>query len=182
MIQQDKASLMIFRTPENLLVISMDDKKKKIFWAAIEDFMLTWESSKLLSCSYIKHRMLNTCPQISFLSYPNPVELTQLLTQSMWHWARLYICCCSVTQLCSTLCNPMDCSRPDFPILHHLQSMLKLISIESVVPFNHLVFYFPLLLLPSILFFFFPASQSFLMSQHCIKWPKYWSFTFSISL
>ena len=86
---------------------------------------------------------------------------------------------CSVAKLCSTLCNPMDCSTPDFPILHHLQSMLKLISIESVVPFNHLVFYFPLLLLPSIFFFFFPASQSFLMSQHCIKWPKYWSFTFS---
>ena len=177
MIQQDKASL-IFRTPENLLVISMEDKKKKIFWAAIKDFMLTWESSKLLSCSYIKHRMLNTCPQISFLSYPNPVELTQLLTQSMWHWARLYICC-SVTQLCSTLCNPMDCSTPGFPILHHLQSMLKLISIESVVPSNHLVFCFPSF---SCLQFFFPASQSFLMSQHCIKWPKYWSFTFSISL
>ena len=73
----------------------------------------------------------------------------------------------------------MDCSTPDFPILHHLQSMLKLISIESVVPFNHLVFYFPLLLLPSI--FFFSQHQSFLMSQHCIKWPKYWNFSFNIS-
>lgn len=41
MIQQDKTSLMIFRAPENSLVISMDDKKKKIFWAALEDFMLT---------------------------------------------------------------------------------------------------------------------------------------------
>ena len=56
------------------------------------------------------------------------------------------------------------------------QSLLKLMSIESVMPSNHLILCHPLLLLSSIL----PASGSFLMS-HCIRWPKYWSFSFSIS-
>ena len=32
----------------------------------------------------------------------------------------VYICCCSVAQLCLTLCDPMDCSTPDFPVFHHL--------------------------------------------------------------
>ena len=58
------------------------------------------------------------------------------------------------------------------------QSLLKLMSIESVMPSNHLILCHPLLLLSSIL----PASGSFLMrSFHCIRWPKYWTFSFSIS-
>ena len=58
------------------------------------------------------------------------------------------------------------------------QSLLKIISIESVMPSNHLVFCFPLLLLPSI----FPNIRVFSNeSALCIRWPKYWSFTFSIS-
>ena len=69
-------------------------------------------------------------------------------------------CCCSVTQSCPALCNPMDCSMPGFPVLHHLPSPLKLKSIESVMPTNHLVLCHILLLLPSI----FPASGFFLMN------------------
>ena len=57
------------------------------------------------------------------------------------------------------------------------QSLIKLISIESVMPSNHLILSRPLLLLPQS----FPASGSFPMSQLCIRWPKYWSFSFSIS-
>ena len=56
------------------------------------------------------------------------------------------------------------------------QSLLKLMSIKSVMPSNHLILCHPLLFLSSILL----ASGSFLMS-HCIRWPKYWSFSFSIS-
>ena len=57
-------------------------------------------------------------------------------------------------------------------------SLLKLMFIESVMPSNHLIFCRPLLLLPSI----FPSIWVFSnKSAHCIRWPKYWSFSFSIS-
>ena len=82
-----------------------------------------------------------------------------------------------VTQSCPTLCEPMDCSMPGFPITNP-QSLLKLLSIESVVPSNHLILCHPLLLPPSI----FPNIRVFSNeSVLCIKWPKYWSFSFSIS-
>ena len=56
--------------------------------------------------------------------------------------------------------------------------LLKLMSIESVMPSNHLILCHPLLLLPSI----FPSIRIFSNeSVLCIRWPKYWSFSFSIS-
>ena len=59
----------------------------------------------------------------------------------------------------------------------NFQSLLKLISIELVIPSNHLIFFRPLLL-PSIL----PSIRVFSNeSALCIRWPKYWSFSFSIS-
>ena len=58
------------------------------------------------------------------------------------------------------------------------QSLLKLMSIESVMPSNHLILCHPLLLLLSI----FPGIRVFSReSTLCIKWPNYWSFSFSIS-
>ena len=58
------------------------------------------------------------------------------------------------------------------------QSLLKLMSIESVMPSNHLVLCHPLLLLPSI----FPSIRvSSSESVICIRWPKDWSFSFNIS-
>ena len=54
---------------------------------------------------------------------------------------------CSVTKSCPTLCNPMNCITPGFPIS---QSLLELMSIESVMPSNHLILCHPLLLLPSV--------------------------------
>ena len=69
-----------------------------------------------------------------------------------------------------------DCSMP--LSLTVSQSLLKLMSIESVMPSNHLVLCRPLLLLPSI----FPSIRVFSKeSTLCIRWPKYWSFSFSIS-
>ena len=59
------------------------------------------------------------------------------------------------------------------------QSLLKLVSVESVMPSNHIILYRPLLLMPSI----FPSIRVFsIESVLHIKWPKYWSFSFSISL
>ena len=46
----------------------------------------------------------------------------------------LHCGCCSVAQSCLTLCHPMDCSTPGFPVHHQPQSLLKLMSIESVMP------------------------------------------------
>ena len=59
------------------------------------------------------------------------------------------------------------------------QSLLKFMSIESVMPSNHLIFCHPLLLLPSI---FSSIRVFFSDSAPHIRWPKYWSFSFSISL
>ena len=142
----------------------------------------------------------------------------------------------SVAQSCPTLCNPMDCSTPSFPIRlgqverhimlldlhinlfqfhsgnrfifswiqfssvaqlcptlqpHGLQHMRlpypsptpgacsDSISIESVMPSSHLILFCPLLLLPSI----FPSIRVFSSESVLhIRWPKYWSFSFSISL
>ena len=84
----------------------------------------------------------------------------------------------SVTQSCPTLCDPMDCSTPGFPVHHQLLELLKLMSIESVMPSNHLTLCCPLLLPPSI----FPSIRVFSnKSVLCTRWPKYWSFSFSIS-
>ena len=75
----------------------------------------------------------------------------------------------------------MDCSTPGFPVLLSFsvsQSLLKLISIELVMPSNHLKLCRPLLILPLI----FPSIRVFPneLALH-IRWPKYWSFSFSIT-
>ena len=83
----------------------------------------------------------------------------------------------SVAQSCQTPCDPMDCSTPGLPVHHQLLSLLRLTSLESVMPSRHLILCHPLLLLPSI----FPSSRVFSNeSALCIRWPKYWSFSFSI--
>ena len=84
----------------------------------------------------------------------------------------------SVAQSCSTLCNPMDHSTPGLPVHHHSQSSPKLMSVESVMPPNHLILCRPLFLLPSI----FPSIRVFSNESALhIRWPKYWSFSFNIS-
>ena len=84
---------------------------------------------------------------------------------------------CSVAKSCLTLCDFMDCSTPGFPITIS-RSLLKLMSIVSVMLSNHLILCGPLLLLPSI----FPSIWVFSnKSVLCIRWPKYWSFSISPS-
>ena len=72
----------------------------------------------------------------------------------------------------------MDCNTSAFPVHHQSQSLLKLMSIESVTPSNHLILCHPLLLLPSII----PSIRVFSseLVLH-IRWPNYWSFSFSNS-
>ena len=101
----------------------------------------------------------------------------------------------SVAQSCPTLCNLMDCNTPVYipvhpcpsPPGHHpvhslsitnSRSLLKLMSIESVMPANHLILCHPLFLPSSI----FPRIRVFSNESVLhIRWPKFWSFSFSIS-
>ena len=89
-----------------------------------------------------------------------------------------YHCFSSVAKSRPALCDPMDCSMPGFPVLHYPQSLLRLMSIESVMPSNHFILCHPPLLLPSV----FPSTRIFSneLALH-IRWPKYWNFSFSIS-
>ena len=85
------------------------------------------------------------------------------------------ISCCSVTQSCPTLCDPMNCSTPGLPVHHRLpdspQTHVHLIS-DAILFLCR-----PLLLLPSV----FPSVRVFSNeSALCIWWPKYWSFSLNI--
>ena len=86
----------------------------------------------------------------------------------------------SEAQLCPTLCNPMDCSTPGFPV-HHQRLELAQTHIHRVGDaIQHLILCHPLLLLPSI----FPRIRVFSSeSVLCIRWPKFqlWSFSLNIS-
>ena len=81
------------------------------------------------------------------------------------------------TQSYRTLCDPMNCNTPPSLSFTICWSLLKLKSIESVMLSNYLVLCHPLLLPPSN----FPSIRVFLNELAlCIRWPKYWSFSFSI--
>ena len=105
------------------------------------------KQSALLMNSHAKKRRIKTLIQFSSVAQPHP-----------------------------TLCDPMDCSTPE-SLPFNSRSLLKLMSIKSVTPSNHLILCCPLLLpsvFHSIMIF---SSESVL----CIRWPKYWSSNFSIS-
>ena len=79
---------------------------------------------------------------------------------------------------CVWLCDLMDCSIPGFLSFTISQSLFRLISIESMMPSNHLIPYCPFLLLTTI----FPSIRVFSNGSALhIRWPKYWSFSFRIS-
>ena len=84
----------------------------------------------------------------------------------------------SVAQSCPTVCYPMNLSTPGLPVHHQLPELLKLMPIESVMPSSHLILCRPFLLLPSI-----PPSIRVFSNESTLhmRWPKYWSFSFSIS-
>ena len=91
---------------------------------------------------------------------------------------KIYCCCCLVTKSCLTLCDSMDCSMPGFPVLHYLLefSQIHLHCVNDTIQTS-------LPLLPS-------SPPTLNLSEHWvfsselalhIRWPKYWSFSFSIS-
>ena len=104
---------------------------------------------------------------------PNSVNLLMFFQQSL---AAESVQFSSVTQLCPTLCDPMNHSMTGLPVHHQLPEFIM--SIESVMPSNHLILCRLLILPPSV----FPSIRVCSNeSAFRISWPKYWSFTFNIS-
>ena len=91
--------------------------------------------------------------------------------------ALLIWCCCPFTGSYLTLCDPVDCSTPGFLSFTISWSLLRFMSIELLMLSNHLILCPPLLLSPSV----FPSVSVFAneLALH-IRWPQYWSFSFSI--
>ena len=77
----------------------------------------------------------------------------------------IFLCCCPVAQSHPTLCDPMDCSTPGFPVLHYLSEFAQthVLWVSDAIQPSHL------LLPPSP-----PAQRLFQLLTCCIKWPKYW--------
>ena len=107
-------------------------------------------------------------------------QCVQFQQQYFW-FNNCFGCClsyCSVTQSCLTLAAPWAAARQASLSFNISQSLLKPMSIESVMPSNHLILCCPLLLMPLI----FPSIKVFSsVLALCIRWPKYWSFSFSVS-
>ena len=119
----------------------------------------------------------------------------------VWYWVFSKICCSilskilslspklnyspksqaqfsSVAQSCPTLCDPMNRSTPCLSIYHQLSDFTQLMSIELVKPSSHHILSHPLLLLPPM-----PPGIRVFFSESTLhmRWPKYWSFSLSIS-
>ena len=99
----------------------------------------------------------------------DPVQFTSILQNLKVYSVQFS----SVAQSCPTLCDSMNRSTPGLPVHHQHWSSFRLTSIESVMPSSHLILCCPLLLLPPIRVF---SNESSLL----MRWPKYWSFNFSI--
>ena len=104
----------------------------------------------------------------------------------LYHWATWEAChinlscycCCSVAQSCLTLCDPMGCIMPGFPVLHHLPEFAQTHvhwDSDAIQPSHPLSFPSPPVFNLSTIRVF--SNESVLH----IRWTKYWSFSFSIS-
>ena len=114
-----------------------------------------------------------------FISLENPASVFPVVVVAAVQWwvfclVFVFLFCCSVVKLSDSL-SPHGLQHARLPVFHYLQSLLKLISIESVMLSNHLILCCPLLLLPSI----FPNIR--VISNElavCIRWSRYWNFYF----
>ena len=125
------------------------------------------------------------------LQYLEEREKAQQTRTACLLFSSLFICCpvetvqrpwevgfSSVTQPCPTLCDPVDFSTPSFPAHHQPRRLFKFMSIASVMPSIRLILCHPLFLPPSI----FPSIRVFSKESALhMRWPKYWSFSYSNS-
>ena len=117
---------------------------------------------------------------IKFLIYSDLFLLWILLfiIFEFYFFGQFPLYCCSVAQSCLTLCNPWTAAGQAFLSFTISQSLLKLMSIGSMMLSNYLILCHRLLLLPSI----FPSVRLFSSEWALrIRWPKYGGFSFSIS-
>ena len=158
-------------------------------WTAAHQASLSitnsWSSPKLMSIESVmpSNHLIFLHPLLLLVSmFPciRVLSNSQFFSSEMKYISLLFLILTqlsSVAQSCLTLCDPMDRSTLDLPITNSWSSP-KLMSIESVMPSNHLILCHPLLLLPSI----FPSIRVFSNESALrIRWTKYWSFSFSIS-
>ena len=138
-------NLTLFLTSHFLL------HSEKSWWIYFQNISRTWLYIWTSTAGDLDSLLHSLAPTVQLLS---------------WHFS-------SVAQSCPTLCDPMDCSTPASLSVTNSRCLLKLMSIELMMPFNH-----PLLLLPSI----FPSIRVFSNESVLhIRWPKYWSFNFDIT-
>ena len=105
---------------------------------------------------YLNHQIL-TEGILCFIYTYLYVDHVCIHTHTHTHTHVYVYCCYSVPQSCSTLCDPMDCSMRTSLSFTISQSLLRLMSIELVMPSNHLILCYSLLLMPSI----FPSIRVF---------------------
>ena len=129
---------------------------------------------------YGQDKLLDLVSEIWIENPKSRIQEQSVLLNHFWHYILRFCCRFSSVQSLSHVrlfATPWIAARQASLSITNYQSLLKLMSIESVMPSNHLILCRPLLL-PSI----FPSIRVFSNeSALCIKWPKYWSFSFSIS-
>ena len=148
-------------------------------------FFLRYTSIYLKRPVFLKHRVSHLVFHSEFLSgCMVSQQLWQLMTLSLWNWTvSSMLCFTSFTSV--QLLSHVQLSMIPWTTAHQAslsttnsQSLLKLMSTESVMPSNHVILCHPLFLSPSI----FPSIRVFSSESVLqIRWPKYWSFSFSIS-
>ena len=127
-----------------------------------------------MSLSYLTLKMLLWSSLLALSTLMN-TKLARVSGSGASAWGcKMSVQFSSVAQSCPTLCNPMNYSLS----ITNSRSSPKLMSIESMMPSSHLILCHPLLLLPPIL----PSIRVFSNESTLhMRWPKYWSFSFSIS-
>ena len=127
--------------------------------------------------------LLFSCSVLSDSSWPHGLQPARLPCPSLSPEVCSHSCPSSLFSSVQSLSHvqlfatPMDCSMPGLPVHHQLPEFTQLMSIQSVMPSNHLILchlLHPPLIFPSIRVF---SKKSVL----CIRWPNYWSFSFNIS-
>jgi len=102
----------------------------------------------------------------------------EILIIMFWHINNTLQCCCSVTKSCLTVCDPINCSMPNFPVLHYLSKFAQTHDHWDSDAIQRLILSHLLILLPSIFLSIKVFSNK---SVLCIRWPKNWSFSYSTS-
>ena len=128
----------------------------------------------------LKHHII-TSVNISVCIFETVVLSLRSPYQQIQHHLGTHLKCkffSSVVQFCLTLCNPMDCCTPGLPDHHQLPEFTQTHIHQVMMPSNHLILSRPLFPLPPI----FPSIRVFSSESVLhIRWPEYWSFSFSIS-